>query len=181
MTSGKLTTYLKQEIVTNILRDTFDKREEGALNLKKSVGDSVYFKMYPKVLCDWIELTPEGALAHNDTIKTYVNRCVYSIPMSKSRKFYYRDLTGEFNLSSYPDIEKQFLYVLNLYDELSTERKSLRREINGLLSCVTTVKRLTELWPSVAKFIPSATVTNLPMVNTDKLDTLICSLKEKGK
>lgn len=180
----RLTVSIKEEIRKNIHKELFKPRLDKVISERRELTDYVYFNiLYSEKELEWINSAPSGALTSIDSLSLTITKRNFTMAMSKSRPVFAKDCHGWIYLDKYPDVAEKYESLDRIKEEINDDKRTLMSDASAILNSVNTVKKLLEVWPDSKKYfsVERTKPLNLPAINTESLDKLICRLKEKGK
>lgn len=118
-------------------------------------------------------------MATNEAVASYTSR----LPVKRNNVPAPMPASAVHQFTIYPEDGELYDTAMSLLEKtrkMVDEYSTLEREVNSILSAVTTEKRLCEIWPEAVKYLPKdgAEPKSLPMVTASKLNAHIACMKE---
>jgi hypothetical protein len=166
----KLTKQIREEILEALLDHAFGAQEKELLQQEHVLAGEVYNELYTQEERDFMEkvgskrfYTTSHLSYHSDNSgwgRLKLNEPKFEMPKGTP---YNGKLLGK--IEAYRDA----------YTTLGKVRSAARDEAQGILNSVTTAKRLIEVWPEIASFVPTERVTsrNLPALQVVELNRIL--------
>lgn len=185
--SQRLTSDLKSKIIINAKAKLFSHQDNVIKNLEFELGDMAYNRLYSENERKYLAEAPEGAFVSTDDIWFYAaSGGRRSLPLRKAKRFYYRDVHGVprdvFRVENSPeDILNEWLIELEKMErQVSNEKRELINALRSVMSGVTTVNRLIEVWPECVEYLPPEEAESFPLaIPVASLNELIHRLKKQ--
>jgi hypothetical protein len=180
----RLNKKIREDIVFAALNSTFKERT-AALEEERSIfADEVYFFSVGDHLKTINEM-PEGFFSYQKKIEViFGEEGNYTVPliMSESRRI--PSILSCYTSSSQRITDKKIIEKRHIFkkksDQLEIDRNNLKRTLNGVVSSVSSVNKLQEIWPESTQFIPAEVRQKeyLPAVIAADLNNMINKMRE---
>jgi hypothetical protein len=166
----KLTNRIREEILTALLNHAFGAQEKELLQQENALADEMYNDLYTQEERDFMEKV--GSKRFYTT--AYLNYESDSFGWGRLQLDEPKFEMPKNTRYSGKLLEKIKVYR-DAYATLGKVKSSARDEAQGILNSVTTAKRLIEVWPEIASFVPTeqATSRNLPALQVDELNRIL--------
>lgn len=178
MASTRLTMDIKDSIIRDLMKRSFNKKTEALVKADKAFALEIYDALYPADTLANMKALPEGFF-----------RRAMGLTLSTSNSYYGRDykfddpkmvgachhgLIDDKDLP--PEILDKHLKLIAKHKKLETDICDAKRTARAIMNSVTTIKRLIEVWPEIKKIaepydegrIPS----NVPMVQLQEVNAM---------
>lgn len=179
----KLTKGLRNQILSNVLNQTFKERSEALTATEYDLADRVYKKKFSKTV-DLMNALPEGYLVSGESLSVSVDSTSEQLRLPECRRGsldIFRNWHTSLSLNSRESaLGREILEWSRQGQVLRNERQKLRSQVGAILESVTTLKRLKEVWPESVQYIPAEAETTgalLPAVRVDEVNKLIACCK----
>lgn len=184
MKSIRLTASIKNEVIENMHKALIAPKKLEIVRRRNKLADKVYDDTYSAKDIEFMYKAPEGALGYvtGFYVKFHGKTCSsYYLEMPKARPVFYSMHSSITKLVYTTDhvLSKEFSALQEEETALYKSKQQLTDTTRQLMNSVTTIKRLLEVWPEVAEFLPSDTeqTANLPAVPVESLNVLVNSLR----
>lgn len=192
MASTKLTNWIREQIVADLMAHRFTKACDKLVKDRAALAVKVYRDFYSRSLLAKIEALPEGWLPTGSDITAQFSGRVDSLAFSGAVYGLVSKYRTKTDAAFRPFLSKDVGRVVAVYDashplaiihaelagrqkELTEQIEAARRQAEVAVNSATTINRLIELWPEVEPFArkhESAKVP-LPALPTSELNALL--------
>lgn len=187
----KLTRTFKENLVDRVVSATMKSRRDEEAAKRKEFWEYLYSLIYNPEQISAMNRIPAGWLTTSNYIRVSLsdNSCdVREYLRGDTRKFLAMDTDRAFDGSAWPlAVKKKIRDKEKALSDISIENRDAARElrlmIERLVSPITTLKKLKEMWPECVPYLPveEEKVENLPAVMAEGVNNLIAQIKGESK
>lgn len=158
----RLTNPMRGTIAKAILDHKYAALLTAADKKQALAGDAVYDALYAEHK-QWMCAAPPGAMQEADQFNVVVcgkngHKRYENVRLSTARPLLFADTCRWYPMAKAPpevlSAYDAYAHAAEAFAAVEAERDATAQDINGVLYSVTTVKRLLEVWPEIATFVP---------------------------
>ena len=153
----RLNSEIRNQIIRSLVTKTFEPKEEELLKKRTALGDDFWRMAYTDRQRRSMRQLPKGFFPLQDTIRvTILDHGNYDhVRMSKPRLLAFdQGHRTPIGVEPDSDLGKRYLRLIREEEALRGEKRKAINQARQILASVSTPKRLIEIWPEVAPFIP---------------------------
>ena len=180
----KLTKEMKHKIREKAIQMTFAERSEALAKESNRLAELVYTALYPPEIVAAMNRLPEEFFSQTRSFAVKISKQYVHVNLTSSRR-----IGAHHQYRSYIEYAPENGEILTSAQRLVQERtrleadtEILRAELRTLITPITTMKRLRELWPEGEEFYKSFDAAppkdNLPAVDVPTLNSLMQRMRK---
>lgn len=177
---SRLTNHTREAIARAAIAFAFDPKEEALKQAEDALAREAHAFLFPKKVIDTAKSLPKGWISHLATLKLNAGgqqieiRASEALPVPASDKNgnsagYYGYMVGTIPTGELSD---RIQGHAQAKEKLSDEKTVARRQVEAMLSNVTTVKKLAEAWPEGEQFYSKYLEREAPQVPALRVDEI---------
>jgi hypothetical protein len=172
MKSRKLTNYLKDKIINNIINYSFPQKDLESMELKRvRIVNHIFRKTFPDYIVKSMDEHP-GFFRYNSFFSCKYNDEKVTLETSYGKYPYNYIIDDLFTITD-EESYNEYISISAEIEKFKKDRNKSRKEAKSIIDSVNTTNQLFEIWPEIKDFISQKeeyNKRNLPVKNLDALN-----------
>jgi hypothetical protein len=164
MASTRLTNPMRTIIRDRMLDHAFSAREKALAAQQHALAREVYDRLYPKEVQKLMNALPEGYLSTDDDLMVVISGEYHTLKYAPGIRLREASDSRRLAILSSDPLGERILAANREDTRLMADKRKQRDDIWGVLTSVSTLNKLLEMWPEVESFTTDLGSISKPIV-----------------